>query len=285
VRVSVEPGVEVHVQDLGSGPVVVLVAGFGLDRRVWDAQVRSLTATHRVVSVDQRGHGLSDAPLHGYDVPRLAEDLLAVLDHLRIKRCSLVGWSFGGQVVFQAALRRPEAVDGVILVGSSAVRASRSDAFPYGPPAEAMLKSLVDAEKQDRLAARRSTIAAGFAAPPEAAVLDFLVDCFLAMPSWAAIACYESMLRTDLVDRLPSVSMPVHQIMGTADPVQSMEGARWLRDHLPTGRLVELEGVGHYPMFEAPDRFDISLRGLLGDSPDPVGGPPVGPACDGGART
>jgi len=45
-----------------------------------------------------------------------------------------------------------------------------------------------------------------------------------------------------------------------------------LRDRLPTGRLVELEGVGHYPMFEAPDRFDISLRGLLEDSPDPVGG-------------
>jgi non-heme chloroperoxidase len=270
MRVAVEPGVELNVQDLGSGPVVVLIAGFGLDHRVWDAQVRSLAVDHRVICVDQRGHGSSDPPLHGYEVPRLARDLMMVLDDLDVDTCSLVGWSFGGQVAFRAAMDRPDTVNSVVLVASSAVRASRSEAFPFGPPAEAMLRSLVDAEKQDRFSARRSTIAAGFAGPPDPATLDYLTDCFLAMPSWAALACYQSMLHTDLVDGLRSVSGPVHQIIGTQDPLHSLESARWLRSRLGLGRLVTLEGVGHYPMFESPELFDQSLHDVLKDSGAPA---------------
>jgi len=63
--------------------------------------------------------------------------------------------------------------------------------------------------------------------------------------------------------------MPVHQIIGGADPMHSAKGARWLRGRLPTGRLVELEGVGHYPMFEDPQAFDRALSSLiLGVPPD-----------------
>jgi non-heme chloroperoxidase len=270
VKVAVEPGVELHVQDLGRGPVVVLLAGFGLDHRVWDRQVRTLTANRRVVCIDQRGHGRSDAPLHGYDVSGLADDLLAVLEHLEIERCSLVGWSFGGQVAFQTALRSPALVESLVLVGSNAVRASRSTAFPFGRPADAMLPALVEAEETDRLSARSATIAAGFPAPPQPSLLDFLVSCSLAMPSWAAVACYESMLHTDLTDGLRSMELPVHQIIGGADPVHSAKGARWLRGQLASGRLIELEGVGHYPMFEDPAAFDGALASLLpGVPPEP----------------
>lgn len=267
MEIAVDGRVSLHVQDLGEGPAVVFLAGFGLDHRVWDAQVRLLSPSHRVVCVDQRGHGRSDAPLDGYDVSRLADDLLEVLDQLEINRCSLVGWSFGGQVAFQAASRKPEVVERVVLIGSNGVRASRSPTFPFGRPPEVMLPSLVAAEERDRLAARRSTIESGFATPPAPALLDFLVRCSLAMPSWAAVACYGSMLGTDLTDVLPSFRMPVHQIIGAADPVHSAKGARWLRERLPSGRLVELDGVGHYPMFENPAAFDSALSMLLTGAP------------------
>jgi len=127
----------------------------------------------------------------------------------------------------------------------------------------------VDAEKRDRLSARRSTISSGFATPPDPALLDYLVSCSLAMPSWAAVACYESMLHTDLMDGLRSIELPVHQIIGGADPVHSAKGARWLRGQLSSGRLIELEDVGHYPMFEDPEAFDRAIASLLpGVSPD-----------------
>jgi pimeloyl-ACP methyl ester carboxylesterase len=263
VHVEVDRNVRLYAQDLGSGPPVVLVAGFGLDHRVWDRQVRLLSARHRVICVDQRGHGLSDKPLGGYEVERLAQDLGAVLDRLEVADCTLVGWSFGGQVAFKLTADRPELVGRLVLVGSNAVRASRSPAFPFGLEPEKLAPALVAAEERDRLAARRETIARGFANPPAEDALRWLLDCSLQMPSWAAVACYRSMLHTDLLDCMPRVTVPVRQIVGAADPVHSARGARWLAERLADADVVEIADCGHYPMLEAPDAFDAALLDTL----------------------
>jgi non-heme chloroperoxidase len=265
VHVDVDHNVRLYVQDLGAGSPVVFVAGFGLDHRVWDRQVRYLSERHRVICVDQRGHGLSDKPLGGYDVERLAFDLRAVLDRLDVRQCSLVGWSFGGQVAFKLAADDPTRVSRLVLVASNAVRASRSAAFPFGIPPEELAPPLVIAEKTNRLRARRETIASGFATPPDTDVLSWLLSISLQMPSWSATACYSSMLYTDLIGDLSQITMPVLQVIGRADPVHSAKGARWLNERLTDSRLVEIDGCGHYPMFEAPDELDAALRDFIGD--------------------
>jgi pimeloyl-ACP methyl ester carboxylesterase len=122
-----------------------------------------------------------------------------------------------------------------------------------------MLPALIEAETTGRLAARRQTIASGFKGDPDPAVLDWLVGRSLQMPSWAAVACYETMLTADLVDEVPNVTLPVLQVRGERDPVNSGKGARWLAERLRDTRLVELPDCGHYPMFEAPAAFDAAL--------------------------
>jgi len=265
VYVEVDRNVRLYAQDLGSGNPVVLVAGFGLDHQVWDRQVRVLSERHRVICVDQRGHGLSDKPLGGYGVERLALDLRNAVDQLGVRRCALVGWSFAGQVAFKVAADDAALVSRLVLVGSNAVRASRSADFPFGVEPEKLTPPLAAAEKSDRLRARRETIARGFASPPAEDTMRWLLDRSLQMPSWAALACYSSMLYTDLIGHLPRVTMPVLQVIGLADPVQSAKGARWLNEHLADARLVEIEGCGHYPMIEAPDEFDAALLDFLAD--------------------
>lgn len=257
--VEVDGGIRLNVTDLGQGPPVVLVAGFGLDGTVWDRQVRILAERHRVLCVDQRGHGASDKPLNGYSVAQLAQDLVAALRRCGVENCILVGWSFGGQVAFRAAAAEPDLVSGLVLVGSNAVRASRGEGFPFGREPEPVLAALIEAEHADRLAARRATVASGFAEEPTAQLLDWLVDRSLQMPSWAAIACYESMLTTDLLADLHAVKQPVLQVIGQQDPVHSAKAARWLNTQLVQAELVELDGCGHYPMFEAADAFDSAL--------------------------
>lgn len=257
--VDVDSGVRLYVQDIGEGFPVVLVAGFGMDHEVWDRQVRVLATQHRVLCIDQRGHGRSDKPLDGYGIDRLAMDLRSALTQLDVRNCVLVGWSFGGQVAFKVAADAPDLVDALALVGSNAVRASRSADFPFGVVPEKLVPSLVSEEETDRLRARRSTISSGFARPPDEDTLRWLLNCSLRMPSWAAVACYRSMLYTDLVELLPTLSMPVLQIVGSADPVHSAKGARWLNERLGAARLVEIDDCGHYPMIEAPDSFDAAL--------------------------
>ncbi|MFI5623310.1 alpha/beta fold hydrolase [Nocardioides sp. NPDC051685] len=264
--IEVEPGVHVFAQDLGpkDRPAVVLVPGFGMTHEAWDRQVRVLTdAGHRVVAIDQRGHGRSDKPLTGYDVARLSDDLLAVLDPLSIETCSLVGWSFGGQVCFRTAAVAPARVQRLVLVGSNAVRASRSLEFPFGAPAEPTIAAMVDLEVRDRFAARRTTIRSGFGTNPSPTVLDWMTSQSMQMPSWAAIACYRSMLDTDLVADIPAVTQPVLQVIGEDDPVHSAKGARWLSEQLADARLVTIPDCGHYPMFEAPAALDHHLLDFL----------------------
>jgi pimeloyl-ACP methyl ester carboxylesterase len=262
--VEVDNGVRLHVQDLGSGPAVVLVSGFGLDHRLWDRQVRILAEFgHRVVCVSQRGHGLSDKPLHGYTIEQLATDLLTALGRLGVSDATIVGHSFGGQVAFHASATAPQVVSKLVLVGSNAVRASRSDGFPFGAPPEAILDALVADEHEDRIAARYKTILSGFGGEPDPRLVDWLLRCSLRMPSWAAIACYRSMLTTDLLTEIPCVTQPVLQIIGTTDPVHSAKGARWLQEQLLDATLVELPECGHYPMLEAVDAFDAALVKFL----------------------
>lgn len=270
-RVQVDDGVSVYVQDIGvdgAGPTVVLVPGFGMNHEVWDGQVRALTeAGHRVLCVDQRGHGLSDKPLHGYEVPRLAEDLLTVLDRLEARNCVLVGWSFGGQVAFRAAAEDDGAIARLVLVGTSAVRASRSEEFPFGRPAGPALKGMTDGERTRRVQARRETIAYGFATPPAPEVLDWLLHCSLQMPSWAAIPCYRSMLETDLIDDIERVDVRVLQIVGAQDRVQARGGVDWLNQRLRQAEVIELPECGHYPMVEAAEALDRALATFVAPTP------------------
>lgn len=261
--IELSSGVRLFAQDLGAGPVVVFVAGFGLAHDVWDRQVRELSRFHRVICVDQRGHGDSDKPLSGYAVTELAGDLIAALRILGVGDCTLVGWSFGGQVAFRAAAEAPDLVSRLVLVGSNGVRASRSTEFPFGRDAAPMIAALVDAEMQDRLAARRAAIVSGFHGKPDPTLVDWLVGISMRMPSWATVACYEAMLNADLIADLPRVTQPVLQLIGAADPVHSAKGARWLCDELADACLVELPDCGHYPMFEVGDAFSDALTQFL----------------------
>lgn len=262
--IEVDDDVRLHVQDLGSGPVVVLVSGFGLDHELWDRQVRVLTSLgRRVVCVSQRGHGLSDRPLHGYEVDRLATDLVTALGKLGVRDATVVGHSFGGQITFHAGATAPQIVSKLVLVGSNAVRASRSEQFPFGAPPEPMLHALVAGEREDRIAARHKTILSGFGSEPDPRVLEWLVGCSLRMPSWSAIECYRSMLTTDLLADIPRIHQPVLQIIGETDPVHSATGARWLQTQLHNATLIQIPDCGHYPMLEAPDAFDAELSKFL----------------------
>jgi pimeloyl-ACP methyl ester carboxylesterase len=262
--IDVEDQVRVHVQDLGHGPAVVFISGFGLDHELWDRQVRVLTETgHRTICITQRGHGQSDHPLHGYDIDRLSADVLAVLQALGVDSTVMVGHSFGGQVAFHTTAIAPHLVSRLVLVGSNAVRASRSEEFPFGAPPDDVVAQMVHAEETDRIAARYQLIQTNFAVEPDPRVVNWLMGTWMRMPTWSAIACYNTLLRTDLVAEIANVHQPVLQINGSADRVHSTKGAHWLKSQLSDSRMVELD-CGHFPMLESPDEFDEVLAAFVG---------------------
>jgi pimeloyl-ACP methyl ester carboxylesterase len=233
---------------------------------VFDGEVRELLeAGHRVVCIDLRGTGRSDKPAGGYGFDRLVADVSVVCERLKIDGATFVGWSFGGQISFRLAATRPDLVSSLVLLASTAVRASRSEEFPFRDPHEKLLAVLQGAERRNRLRARRKTIGGGFATqPPDEDALSFLTRVQLEMPSWAAIPCYETYLTCDLIAEIPNVTQPVLQIVGDSDPVTPLEAVEWLGVRLRSAHTTVLEGCGHYPMFEAGPELRQALVAFAG---------------------
>ena len=114
-RVEATGGVELnaHVWD-GDGAPFLLVHGLASNARLWDGVAADLAGRgHRVVAVDQRGHGRSDKPDDGYGFETVCADLAAVIAAMGLDRPVAVGQSWGGQVVVELATRRPDLLRGI----------------------------------------------------------------------------------------------------------------------------------------------------------------------------
>jgi pimeloyl-ACP methyl ester carboxylesterase len=101
----------------GSGPNVVLLHPVGLDLACWDEVVKALAGRYRVLRVDLRGHGKSSAAAPGATLADYAEDVHALLSHLRFAPAAVVGLSFGGMITQTLAINHPEDVSALAICG------------------------------------------------------------------------------------------------------------------------------------------------------------------------
>ena len=119
--------VELHYEESGTGFPVVFCHEFAGDHRSWDPQVRALDRLYRCVTYSQRGFPPSsvpaDAAAYGQDL--LIEDLRGLLGHLGIQQAHLVGFSLGGSVVLNFALRYPELCRGIVVAGAGSGTTNR----------------------------------------------------------------------------------------------------------------------------------------------------------------
>lgn len=126
-RVAVS-GLTLRVREwAAAGTPIVLVHGLASNSRIWDAVAPRLAEGHHVVALDQRGHGLSDRPTDGYTFEQVVADLHGVISALYLDRPTLVGHSWGGNVVLQYAVTHPDLVHGLVLVDGGFIELS---AFP-----------------------------------------------------------------------------------------------------------------------------------------------------------
>ena len=98
----------------------VFLHGFGGQAMQWKYQLHKFALKNRVIALDLRGHGLSDKPSTGYDMPRIQLDLETALDLLKVSTpIILVGHSFGGAIATDFAVNHPERVERLILIATA----------------------------------------------------------------------------------------------------------------------------------------------------------------------
>src|SRR5260221_10695378 len=101
-------------------PALVLLNSIGTDLSLWDATAPHLLSAFRLLRLDTRGHGASDAPEGDYSLAMLADDVVAVMEAVDVDRAAVAGVSLGGMLAMELVLRHPERVAALALVCTSA---------------------------------------------------------------------------------------------------------------------------------------------------------------------
>lgn len=251
-----------HFIEAGTGVPVVLLHAFPLDSRMWDG-VRGRLATHaRVIVPDQRGFGRSSLPpgdKASLDI--LADDVLALLDRLRLDRVVLGGSSMGGYVAMAVLRRAPERVERLVLAST------RPDADDFDRRA-GRLASAARVEEEG-IGWLPDTLLPGLlaAGTPErrSELVELVRAMILAQPAegvaWALRAMAE---RPDSHDVLREFDRPALVLVGERDALSPPEVARQLAGLLPAAELVEIPGVGHLAPMEAPGEVAAAIGKWLG---------------------
>ena len=118
-------GLRMHVRNWGGdGRPVVLLHGLASTCRIWDLAAPLLARDFSVIAVDQRGHGDSGKPDHGYDFASVGQDAAALLEGRGIERPVIVGHSWGADVALELAVARPDLPQGIVFVDGGTIDAS-----------------------------------------------------------------------------------------------------------------------------------------------------------------
>ncbi len=267
-------GINVHYQIKGDGPDVVLIHGLTSSLAVWYTTILpALAQDFRVTTYDMRGHGLSDLTPSGYTSRELAEDLLALMDHLGIEKARIVGHSFGGSIGLHFALLHPSRVDGVVLSDSGVAALRHLQDLKKWKQWGGLLSKfginrrwLLNAQKNGDIT---DVIRKSFDIPQQFGFrkgasrstprLKKLIDETNVAKEFREVAGMTQ-------ERLPEVTAPVLALYGDTSPNRGI--ADYLSTALPNCRYEILPDFGHFYLVQNPDLF---LERIIGFLRDPAG--------------
>lgn len=233
-------GVGLAYEDVGRGDPIILAHGWGCDRSTLRALACQLRLRHRVVLVDFRGFGDSDAPRPPYAMSTFAEDLRFIAETLRLERPVLVGHGMGGTIALEAAAARPDTWSHVIMLESLVV-----------PPPILIdgLRPLLDGVRRDEyrdvIRHFAKSIAGPYIDPCEA---DHIVATMASCRQEVLVATLETLLTHDSTGAAAGVRCPVLYV-SSGLWYTDVDRLRVLCRQLCTAQLV---GCGHYFPVEVP---------------------------------
>jgi pimeloyl-ACP methyl ester carboxylesterase len=242
--------VHIEYRVYGHGePAVLLVHGWATDANYWNGQIDALRERYTVVALNLAGHGASGSNRSDWSIANYAQDVAAVAREVPNRQLVLVGHSMGAAVVLMAT-----PLIGSRVIGIVAVEALRSVGQP--PLSAQDVERRVAPFSANFIGETRKLVTASLFPKDANPVLVQKVAYDMSLePPAVAIPSMRSLLSLDLTPLLPAIHVPVYAINSDLAPT---DAAR-IRKSLPDFTLDVLEHGSHFPMLEAPARFNPLL--------------------------
>jgi len=269
-----DDGVRIAYSSWGrrDGTPVLLIQGLGMDGRGWALQRGAFGRKHRCIAPDNRGTGHSDAPPGPYDLSRMAEDAVQVLDDAGVERAHIVGASMGGVIAQIIGVLHPERVRSLTLACTACQHHEwRRELLAEwaNVVSDRGMSGLMDDGMRWLIGPRLQRRFGVFVNVLARQLVQTKPHAFVAQVD--AILDASDALRFEL----PKVSVPTLVITGSQDTLTPLGDAEELAELIGTSRLYVLRGAAHGLMAEAPNAFnDVVLRFL-----DEVDGIAAGPGA------
>jgi pimeloyl-ACP methyl ester carboxylesterase len=232
--------IQMHCAIYGEGePVLMIHGGLG-HGDIWGFQIPALATAHKVIVADSRGHGRSTRSGEPFGYQLMADDYLALLDHLGIDKVALVGWSDGGIIGLDIAIRHPERLTGLLAFAANTTPDGVKETVGDDPTFHAYI------EPAAADYARMSPTPDQF-------------DAFVAQISemWASQPHYTP-------EQLRGIGVPTVIFDGEHDEAIKPEHTAEMARLIPGAKLVILPDASHFAMWQRPEAFNAAVLDFLG---------------------
>lgn len=244
-------GVEIHYSVYGEGsPALVFVHGWSCDQTYWKNQVPEFSKRYTVVTIDYAGHGQSVADRENFTMESFGDDVVAVVNDLKLDQVILIGHSMGGYVIIDAATKLPGKA--LALVGIDTYMQFVDTVFT-----REMMEQLTVPFYADFTNSVIGFVQSMFPPDADPELVKQVSTDMASAPKEVAMSAFENMFdySTRLETKLKTIDLPFYAVSSDLYPTNAEDNKRYVSSF----EVKIMEGYGHFPMLENPMLFNRLL--------------------------
>lgn len=248
---------QINYQTFGdaANPALIFSNSLGTNYGMWQKQFNHFKQDYFVICYDTRGHGASSAPQGPYSLDQLGQDVINLLDHLKIEKAAFCGISMGGLTGQWLAINKPERFSHVIVCNTAA-KIGQEQAW----------NERATLVRQQGLQPIASTAASRWFTEPfiqsNPTVVENLQNDLEAGSTEGYASCCEALAKADLREQLKDITVPVLVIAGQKDPVTTVSDGQYMVNHIKNSALFVIN-ASHISNIECPDEFNQAVQQFI----------------------
>lgn len=234
-------GISIHYAIYGEGSPVILLHGGLANTDYWGNQIVALAPHHTVIVMDSRGHGRSTRNLRPYGYDLMADDVVALMNVLKVRKADIVGWSDGGILGLDLAMRYPDRIGKIFAFAANTDTSGVIEGVERNPTFAAYIER-----------AGHEYEARGATPKQYEVFVEEISKMWASQPNW-----------TDA--QLKAITAPVLVADGDRDEAIKRDHTEHIAATIPGAGLLILPNASHFAFLQDPELFNYAVLHFLGD--------------------